>query len=187
MPSVSELSDGQLIEQSIDGSERAFREILSRYREKILAICLRMMRNRTEAEEAAQDSFVKIYLNLDRFDQTRDFGAWAAGIALNECRDCLRKRARSKKIFSELGDSDPAGSQAMADDNLERKLKMEAVENAIEKLPDKLREAIILRAYGDYSYEEIAKIMKIRVGTVMSRLYRAREQLTEILKQEIDK
>ncbi len=183
MSSAKERTDGELAVLALEGDERAFREILERYRQKILAICLRMLRNSTEAEEAAQDSFVKIYLHLKDFDPQRGFMAWAAGITINECRDRLRSRARFKRRFREITDTDMDQTQVPADISYEKKRHVEAVENAVEKLPEKLKEVLVLRAYADHSYEEIARVLKIRIGTVMSRLYRARTKLTDMLER----
>ncbi len=183
MSSGAERTDGELAVLASEGGEKAFREILERYRQKILAICLRMLKNPTEAEEAAQDSFVKIYLHLKDFDPQRGFMAWAAGIAINECRDRLRKRTRFKRRFREITDTDVDQSQIPVDTSYEKKRQVESVENAVEKLPEKLKEVLVLRAYADHSYEEIARALGIRIGTVMSRLYRAREKLTEILER----
>jgi len=177
------MSDSELVRLSSEGDEKAFREILARYRQKILAICLRMLRNRTEAEEAAQDSFVKIYLHLNDFDQSRDFSAWAAGITMNECRDRLRKRSRFQKVFRELDDRVADDGRISSEEEMVQKKRLEVVEEAIEQLPEKLREVLVLKAYSDYSYEEIASILKIRIGTVMSRLHRSREKLTEYLRK----
>ncbi len=181
MSSGTERADGELAVLASEGDQKAFREILERYRQKVLAICLRLLRDSTEAEEAAQDSFVKIYLHLKDFDPERGLAPWAAGITINECRDRLRKRARFKKRFREITDTDIDQTQVPVDTSYEKKRQVESVENAIEQLPDKLKEVLVLRAYGDYSYEEIARALKIRIGTVMSRLYRAREKLTEML------
>ncbi len=181
MSSVREMTDGELAVLASEGDERAFREILERYRQKILAICLRMLKNQTEAEEAAQDSFVKIYLHLKKYDPDRGFMAWAAGITINECRDRLRSRTRFKRRFREISDTDIDRTQVSADTSYEKKRQVESVEKAVEQLPEKLKEVLVLRAYADYSYEEIAAALKIRMGTVMSRLYRAREKLTEML------
>ena len=184
MSSVSGMSDGELVKQSSEGDEQAFREILGRHRDKVLAICLRMLRNRIEAEEAAQDSFVKVYFHLEDFDQARSLGAWIARISINECRDRLRKRSRSEKIFKEVPESEFDHHQAQRGDDYEQRARIESIEKAIERLPDKLREVLVLRAYTDYSYEEIADILKIRVGTIMSRLHRSREKLAEMLKRD---
>jgi len=177
-------TDNELAVSASGGDERAFREIISRYRSKILSICLRMLKNSTEAAEAAQDTFVKIYFHLGDFDPEKSFASWSASIAINECRDRLRKRARFSQTFRELTDADMNQSQVQADDVHETKRRLQLIENAIEKLPGKLKEVLVLKAYGEYSYEEIAGILKLRIGTVMSRLFRARERLTEILEKE---
>lgn len=183
MSSAGEMSDGELVGRVSGGDETAFREILRRYRERVLAICLRMLRNRIEAEEAAQDSFVKAYYHLGSFDKSRNFSAWIAGIALNECRDRLRQRSRFRRIFREVPDNYVESRLVSHEEDFEIKARIRAVENGIEKLPVKLREVLVLRAYADYSYEEIAGILNIEPGTVMSRLHRSRAKLTEILKR----
>jgi len=183
-PAGSENSDNELAVSATNGDERAFREIISRYRSKILSICLKMLKNTVEATEAAQDTFVKIYFHLRDYDPERSFSSWAASIAINECRDRLRKRMRYSQRFRELTEGDADLKQARADNDYESRKRVELVENAIEKLPERLKEVLVLKAYGEYSYEEIAEILKIKTGTVMSRLFRAREKLTEILEKE---
>ncbi len=184
MPAGSENSDNELAVSASNGNERAFREIISRYKPKILSICLKMLKNSTEATEAAQDTFVKIYFHLRDYDPEKSFSSWAASIAINECRDRLRKRTRYNQTFRELTDRDVDLKQAQADDGYESKKRVELVEKVIEKLPEKLKEVLVLKAYGEYSYEAIAEILKIKTGTVMSRLFRAREKLTEILEKD---
>ena len=173
-------SDNELAVLAAGGNEQAFREILSRFRSKLIGISMRMLRNKTEAEEAAQDSFVKVYIHLSEFDPERNFAAWIAGITINECRDRLRKRSRFKKTFVETTDLISQSAAAPDKVDLENKARLDAVEEALEKLPDKLKEVLILKAYGDYSYDEIAESLGIKTGTVMSRLFRAREKLTEL-------
>lgn len=177
-------TDNELAVSALNGNERDFREIISRFRPRILSICLRMLKNSTEATEAAQDTFVKIYFHLRDYDPEKSFSSWAASIAINECRDRLRKRARFSQTFRELTERDVNRAQTRADTNYESKRQVELVEKAIEQLPDKLKEVLVLKAYSEYSYEEIAEILKIKTGTVMSRLFRAREKLAEILEKE---
>lgn len=179
----SEKTDSELTALARDGDETAFREILGRYRFRIMAICVRMLKNQTEAEEAAQDSFVKIYLHLSDYDPNRSFAPWAAGIAINECRDRLRARSRFKRIFRETPEGEIERSHQSSGEDSENRERLETVEKVIQQLPEKLKEVLILKAYGEYSYEEIADALRIRTGTVMSRLFRAREKLTEALKK----
>jgi len=175
----AEISDIELVRLVLQGNDKAFEQLLARHRQKIVAICLRMLGDRVEGEEAAQDSFVKIYFHLKDFDQTRDFPAWAASVAMNECRDRLRRRVRRNKAFREINELDGVSEPEVLADVNESKEQLASVEQAIENLPEKLKEVLVLKAYGDNSYEEIAKILKIRIGTVMSRLFRARRQLAE--------
>jgi RNA polymerase sigma factor (sigma-70 family) len=171
--------DIELVRQALQGDDKAFEQLLLRHRQRILGISLRMLGDRLEAEEAAQESFVKIYFHLKDFDQSRDFAAWAASIAMNECRDRLRRRSRRSRLFQEIGESDAAHEPDIGGDNCQEQLAV--VEKALEKLPSNLKEILVLKAYGNYGYEEIAKILKIKVGTVMSRLFRARRRLADIL------
>ena len=184
MPPDGGKTDNELAVEASRGSEKAFREILSRNRSKILSICLRMLKNSTEAGEAAQDTFVKIYFHLKDYDPERSFSSWAASIAINECRDRLRKRTRFSQTFREITDFDIDRNQRPADNVYENRSRVEQVEKGIEALPENLKEVLVLKAYSEFSYEEIAEILKIKTGTVMSRLFRAREKLTEILKKD---
>jgi len=184
LPADKGKTDNELAVSALNGNERDFREIISRLRPRILSICLRMLKNSTEATEAAQDTFVKIYFHLRDYDPEKDFASWAASIAINECRDRLRKRSRFSQTFRELTDRDADLAQSRADTDYESKRRIQLVEKAIEQLPEKLKEVLVLKAYSEYSYEEIAEILKIKTGTVMSRLFRAREKLTEILEKE---
>jgi RNA polymerase sigma-70 factor (ECF subfamily) len=138
-----------------------------------------MLNNRVEAEESAQDCFVKIYFHLKDFDSSRDFAIWASSIAINECRDRLRKRSRFNRSFRELDET--IAAPADVNNGTIDKNKLEIVEKALEKLPAKLREILVLKAYGEHSYDDIAQILGLRIGTVMSRLFRARRKLTDIL------
>ena len=179
----AERDDAELAGLAGNGDEAAFRKLLEKYRNKILAICLRMLKDITEAEEAAQDSWVKIYFHLKSFDKERSFVVWAGAIAMNDCRDRLRKRSRNKKYFREIDERDGAYEMAIESNCETGDSNLKSVEQALEALPGKLKEIIVLKAYGEYSYEDIAKILGVRIGTVMSRLFRARKKLTEILKK----
>lgn len=173
--------DTELVKLALRGDDRAFEQLLACHRQKILSICLRMLGDRVEAEEAAQDSFVKIYFHLRDFDLARDFVAWAASIALNECRDRLRKRVRHGRVFREITEIDAASNPAPVTDNNDCGEELKAAEKAIEMLPAKLKEVLVLKVFGEYGYEEIAKILGIKTGTVMSRLFRARQRLAGLL------
>jgi RNA polymerase sigma factor (sigma-70 family) len=171
----------ELVRLALRGDDKAFEQLLACHRQRIIGICLRMLGDRLEAEEAAQDSFVKIYFHLRDFDQAREFTPWAASIALNECRDRLRRKTRRSRVFRELSEVDAALAPEPMNPNNDCKEQLAAVEKAIEMLPSKLKEPLVLKVFGEYGYEEIAKILGIKTGTVMSRLFRARQRLSGLL------
>jgi len=179
----SEVDDASLAGMAAEGNDKAFEQILLRYQQKMQRICLRMLGDRIEAEEAAQDIFVKVYYHLKNYDQSRDFAVWCTAIAMNDCRDRLRKRQRARRTFGDIAEADRVSISAAQDDCDESREQLLMVEKALEELPEKLKGVIVLKAYGECSYEEIAKILKIRRGTVMSRLFRARQRLTEIMER----
>jgi RNA polymerase sigma factor CnrH len=174
-------TDGELAGLALRGEDKAFEELLARHRQRILGICLRLLGDKLEAEEAAQESFVKIYFHLRDFDRTRDFAAWAASVSMNECRDRLRRRARHVKVYREISEIDGVQEPEALAEIAECREQLASVEEAIEKLPEKLKEVLVLNAYGNLGYDEIAQTLKIKIGTVMSRLFRARQKLAEII------
>jgi RNA polymerase sigma factor (sigma-70 family) len=181
----NQIDDSELVSLASNGDTRAFETLLERHRSRLLRICLRMLGDRIEAEEAAQDSFVKIYYHLRDYDTSRSFSVWSASIALNECRDRLRRRTRLGRLFRGIEEADRAQGAEETNDADESQEKLNAVEKALTRLPEQLREVITLKAYGEHSYEEIAKILNVRIGTVMSRLFRARQKLTDIINRGI--
>jgi RNA polymerase sigma factor (sigma-70 family) len=173
--------DIELIGLVLKGDDKAFEQLLLRHRQKILGICYRMLGDKIEAEEAAQESFVKIYFHLKDYDQTRDFSAWAASISMNECRDRLRRHTRRSRVFREISELDASLEPNVEQGIDDSREQLAEVEKAIERLPEKLKEVLVLKAYGNYGYEEISQILRIKIGTVMSRLFRARQRLTELI------
>jgi RNA polymerase sigma-70 factor (ECF subfamily) len=180
----SDKTDSELAVSASHGNEEAFRELLARYRSKVIGICVKMLGDSAEIEDAAQDTFVKVFNHLRKYDPERSFAAWLASICVNECRDRIRKKTRFKKTFSELSDEHLAVAKAPNGGNIEFREKLANVEKGINQLPDNLREVLIMKVYGELSYEEIAESLEIKVGTVMSRLHRAREKLTELIKPD---
>ena len=172
-----------LVREAIGGHEKAFRELLDRNRQRVMGICCKMLSDVIEAEEAAQETFVKVYFHLREFDLSKEFAVWVSTIAVNECRDRLRKRSRRGKLYRELSETDGASMPLENNERRDARERLDAVESALQLLPDKLREVIILKAYGEHSYDDIARILGVRVGTVMSRLFRARRRLTEKLEK----
>jgi RNA polymerase sigma factor (sigma-70 family) len=177
-------SDIELITRARSGDEMAFRALLNRYQRGVYGICLRMIRNRDEAADLAQESFVKVFSMLDRYNPSYAFSSWLFKITTNLCIDFMRKRrietfAMDEPIESEKGDIQRQYETPEPDPEQEllRKETMERLNEAIEKLPPHYRIMLILRHQENLSYEEIAASLDIPLGTVKARIHRAREML----------
>jgi RNA polymerase sigma-70 factor (ECF subfamily) len=181
--------DIQLIARARNGDELAFRELLKKYERPVFTICLRMVRNRDEATDLAQEAFIKVFSMLERYNPSYAFSSWLFKITSNLCIDHLRKRrietfAMDEPIDGEKGEiqrqyesSDPDPEQEYI-----RKEKMLRLNEAVENLPPHYRIMLILRHQENLSYEEIADSLEIPLGTVKARIHRAREMLKSTLK-----
>ncbi len=169
----------KLIADYVTGNRRAFSELMKKYRNKALNFAYRYLGDIEEAEDAAQDCFVKIYLNRQRFDLSKEFEPWFYRILTNICRDKLRKRGRFadfKDRFQQEKLTELGSAKAKV------KPDTELFTRALQKLDPDKREVIILRFNRDLSYDEIARALDISPGTVMSRLHRAKKELEKIFK-----
>ncbi len=164
-------TEASILERVLGGQTAAYGEIFSRHRERAFALAVQYLRNREDAKDIVQESFIKAYQNLRRFDLSRSFGPWLLTIVRNLAIDALRKRKHSD---DELPDRLPDSRPRRADDDVLRG----EVWAALETLGTDHREIIFLRDYQGHSYTEIADILGIPLGTVMSRLHHARRYLT---------
>ncbi|MDD4856623.1 MAG: sigma-70 family RNA polymerase sigma factor [Candidatus Krumholzibacteria bacterium] len=178
--------DKVLIERCLRGDEKAFEELLSKYRRSVFSICLRMVRNRSTAEDIAQEVFVKVFSALGRYDPTYPFSSWLNRITSNLCIDHLRRekeRTVSLDQPVEGADNDlliqiPAAG-AGPDREMESKEIMAILEEALATIPEHYRIIVILRHQEQLSYEEISDTLGIPLGTVKARIHRARNMIVE--------
>lgn len=175
------LEDLALVERCRGGDESAFAELVSRYEHKVYSLAFRMTGNHDDAQDLAQDVFVKVYHSLNRFRGEASFSTWLYRVASNVCLDSLRRRGRRPAVSldaasvgdpSAVGDPRP-GPQAAAEANEVQA----ALQAAIASLSPKHRAMVVLRDVQGMSYEEVAYITGCALGTVKSRLSRARESL----------
>jgi RNA polymerase sigma-70 factor (ECF subfamily) len=172
-----------LIEKARQGDAQAFEELVIAYQDKVFNIC-RYMLGPDDAEDAAQDSFVKAYKNLDRFTPSPGFSAWITRIAINTCLDYKRKpshlplagKSPDGDEYEHEHASPGPGPEAM----LSSKQSAEAVASAVGRLSDKLRAVLVLCDIEGLSYTEASDALGISMGTVKSRLSRAREELRRL-------
>jgi len=178
-----QISDEDLVRQSRQGVESAFVELVGRYKDKIYNLAYRMLGNREEAEDVAQETFLHTFRALDSFRVEERFSPWIYKIASNLCLDRLRKYRYSVTSLDEPIGPDGDIPQQVADwssspDKVYEVNELRAdTQHAISGLPPKYKVVVVLRHLHDMSYDEIARVLNIPQGTVKTRLFRAREIL----------
>jgi RNA polymerase sigma-70 factor, ECF subfamily len=177
-------SDETLAQRAQQGEISAFAELVSRYQRTVLNLAYRMLGDPQEAEDVAQEVFIRAYQSLGSFDSSRRFFSWLYRIAVNRCLS-VRARPRTESLDEEDGAAlpDPANSP---EQQAARGETRAAVQRAIAALPQHERALVALRYGADLSYEEIAATMQLPLGTVKTRLFRARQRLAGLLKEEGD-
>lgn len=184
---MTKLPDQHFITQIIGGNTNAFSVLVDRYKDLIFSLALKMVKNREEAEEVAQDTFIKIFNSLDKFKGDSKFSTWIYKVAYNTCLDRIKKNKKDE-------------GNILIDDFSEHLVK--TVENALSKMMDEERKKSIqdclnllprdegflltLFYFEDQSLEEIAKIMDITSNNVKVKLFRSRQKLASILKQKLE-
>ena len=170
----------KFIARARDGDDLAFQEVVNAYQRPVFNLCYRMLGNAQEAEDAAQETFLKAYRNMKRYDPDRKFLNWILSIASNHCIDRLRRRRLQIISLDEMlprfenPASNPGPEEAMTDLELQ-----EDVREILEQLGSTDKAAVMLRYWYEYSYEEIAEALSLTVPAVKSRLHRARRTLAE--------
>jgi len=184
-----ERSDEALAVAAREGSEDAFRELVERFEGPLFALLVRIVRRPEVAEELAQESFVKAWRALARFDPQRRFSSWLFKIAHNTALDALRRRGEEPLSldapFEEGGAAPELPADPAAEDPLARALSRDAgraLERAVAELRPAYREILLLRFARELSYEEIAEVTGAPLGTVKVHLFRARQELARRLR-----
>lgn len=164
-----------------------FEELLLKYQDRIYNLCRHMLGNLHDAEDAAQDVFIKAYRNLENFRPESSLYTWLYRIAVNTCLD-YKKRPFFKSLFNITGEGEEVCVELLSDDpSPERLYELKqtgyALQECLNKLSAKLRAVIILKEVEGLTYEEIAEVLDISIGTVKSRISRGREELRESMKK----
>ncbi len=181
------LLDFELVQNALEGDEKAFTRLLSRYRDAIYFMLLKMVNNRNDAEDLTLEAFGKAFKNLHQYSPTYAFSTWLFKIASNNCIDFLRKRKGSYVLIEseDNGENNEAVKLKSKDPNPEEKLirqqKAILLHHIVRKLKPRYRTLVELRYFREYSYEEIAKELDLPIGTVKAQLFRAREMLFKLI------
>jgi len=184
----------QLVERAQAGDQDAFQELVVRYQRKVYSICYGMLKNQQDSMDVSQDVFIKVFRYLEKFNHESSFYTWLYRITVNKCIDFIRKRKRR----SEVDYNDAIGRDDDVDQDEQilsstlglqpdrvyaRKELREKMLMALETLTEKHRTILILREVEGLAYEEIAEVLGISKGTVMSRLYHARRYFQDAIKE----
>ena len=189
------MEDGDVVASFLAGEERAFQEIVDRYQTRLLNFVYRTIGDREKAEDLVQEVFIRVYRHLHRFDATKKFSTWIYTIASNLAKNELRNRSRNplvlfqtiKKNWQDEERPLQFEDSSSRPDDLFRKRHLRAlVEEATAQLPEHHRQVFVLRELEGKSYEEIAEITSTNLGTVKSRLNRARSSFADIIKPWVD-
>lgn len=166
-----------LIKAFIKGNDSTFRTLVIKHKEKVRNLVFLTLGDVEFVDDISQDVFISVYHKLGEFRFESKFTTWLYRITVNKCRDYLRKK-RVRSIFVPIKDSDTEYGTGPFSENVDIP---NLVRSAIEKLPEKLRTPLVLRDIDGFSYKEIADQMGTEVGTIKSRIFRARENLKLIL------
>lgn len=172
------ISDEQLAIQSKKGDKKAFEELVKRFQKPIYTLCYRYIGNPTDAYDAAQETFIRLYKKLEFYNEDFNFKPWLYRIATNIAKDYLKKQKPWEELDFKLASSrgDPIA-------NVEAKHLHSQINKALAKLPNKYRIALILRHIKQLEYQEIAEVLKLPLNTVKTHVRRGRELMRKELRE----
>ncbi|MFT8320036.1 MAG: RNA polymerase sigma factor SigW [Bacillus sp. (in: firmicutes)] len=177
------------IKQVLKGDQNAFGEIIELYKDKVFQICYRMLGNRHEAEDMAQEAFIRAYVNIHRFNIELKFSTWLYRIATNLCIDRIRKKKPDYYLDAEVPGTEGlnmysqiSSNTRLPEDDVESLELQALIQREISKLPDKYRAVIVLKYIEELSLNEISEILELPLGTVKTRIHRGREALRKQLR-----
>ena len=192
---LKQLDDSGVVARYLEGDRSAFAELVERYQTRLLNFIYRTTGDRERAEDLVQETFIRVYRHLHRFDQTKKFSTWIYTIASNLAKNELRNRSRNPLVlFQTLRRTWDADQRPLEwedntyrpDDLFRKRHLRRTVEAAVAELPEHHRTVFVLREVEGKTYEEIAEITGCNLGTVKSRLNRARNRFAQIIAPLLD-
>jgi len=189
-PNLSEKArhDYKLVKLALAGDEKAYAELLDRYKDAIYYMLLKMVNNKSDAEDLTIEAFGKAFKNIAQYTPNYAFSTWLFKIATNNCIDFIRKKKANLVSLDQTSeDQDSIGTPLQADtpdpeEDMIKSQRMALTRSVVEKLKPRYKTLVELRYFKEYSYEEIANELNLPIGTVKAQLFRARELLFNILK-----
>jgi RNA polymerase sigma-70 factor, ECF subfamily len=192
---LQELDDGQVVARHLAADPQAFGSLVDRYQTRLLNFINRTIGDRERAEDLVQEVFIRVFRHIQRFDQTKKFSTWIYTIASNLAKNELRNRSRNPLVLFQTikknWESDHRPLQfedttARPDDLFRKRFLKDAVDQCVAQLPEHHRDVFVLRELEGKSYQEIAEITGCNLGTVKSRLNRARNSFAQLIGPMLD-
>ena len=186
---LGDLRDEDLIVQVQNGQRRAFDELVARYKGRLFSFILRMVKDPVLAEDLTQETLIRVYIHAEKYREIAKFSTWVFTIATNLVRNKMRQRSRRPRMVSlnpapdeDEMPVDPADRRADTSDGIQREELAELINAATAKIPEKYRIPFLLREVNQLSYEEIQQVTGLKLGTVRSRINRARNRFRQAIK-----
>lgn len=184
------ISEKELLLKAKEGNDEAFEEIIKMYQQKVCSTIYFMVKNENIVEDIAQEVFIKVYKNISKFNEESSLYTWIYRITMNACIDQIKKEKKITYINTQIETEDGnievqiEDESQKLDDILENKIRRESLIKAIKSLPAEQRALIVLRDIRQFKYMEIAEMLKLNLGTVKSKISRARQSLKECLEKD---
>jgi RNA polymerase sigma-70 factor, ECF subfamily len=182
--------DTQLVEEALGGNQLSFQLLVERYQERIFALARHYTRSAVEVEDIVQDTFLKVYRRLETFQRQSSFSTWLYRIAVNTALDFLKRMGRSPVQVVEdpelsaspvRGQAGSGVAIAAPDARMRREEIARITAEVLEELPEIFRTVLVLREFEDMSYQQMAEVLGVSIGTVESRLFRARARFKDAM------
>ncbi|MBO6524103.1 MAG: sigma-70 family RNA polymerase sigma factor [Balneolaceae bacterium] len=190
---VANYSDEDLMEYFQEGREPAFNELVKRYTDRLHNFLYRYTHNHQDCEDLVQETFLRVHKSKHSYERIAKFSTWMYTIALNLAKSLYKKKKRMQKVSIHKDESDPKDyemniedTNILQDEELHQKLSLEKLEKALMSLAPEFREVVVYRDLQELSYDEIAEITGIAMGTVKSRINRGRAQIKAMIDSYVE-
>ena len=184
---MTTINDQYYINLIIEGNTNAFRTLVDHYKDLVFSLALKMVKNREEAEEVAQDTFIKVFKSLSQYKGDSKFSTWVYKVAYNTCLDRLKKQKREQCV---IPINEYNVNQIKSIDNtldaLENEERKQTIQDCIQLLPSEDAFLLTLFYFEEQSLEDIAKVVNLTANNVKVKLFRSRKKLTTILKERLE-
>ena len=183
---MTHIEDQHYINLVLKGNTNSFTTLVDRYKDMVYTLALKMLNNKEEAEEIAQDTFIKVYHSLNKFKGESKFSTWIYKITYNTCLDTIKKNKKKQKVqyIEDFSEHQTKALESILD-TIDDKEKNQAIQECINQLPNDEAFLLTLFYFDSQSVEEISKIMDINVSNIKVKLFRTRKKLASILQQRL--